>query len=206
VADLRWLTVVTPAGPLRVATNDCVYEPSDDSKLAVEALVKLKNMGRRYESFLDLGTGTGLLALAAGALFSPRRLAAVDISPHSVESARATLGPNALIVQCDAASCLSGEWDLVVLNPPYLPAGDRPWGECSYWQLMAFNEGENHLKLCRAAGRLGREVLVVRSSLSSLDVDSCLKSMGLLERDVVAERRLFMERLTVELWFRIDVR
>ena len=206
MAELRWADITTAAGRLRVALSRCVYEPSDDSLLAIDAMVKLKEIGRTYEAVLDLGTGSGVLALASLLLFRPRRLAAVDISPYAVECARATLGPDAAVIQCDGARCLNSGWDLVILNPPYLPSSDIPHDECDFWEFMAWSEGANHEMLCRDAAEAGNEVLIVRSSLSSFNVDSCLRNEGLHMDEVLASRRFFMEELRVELWNRFSVK
>ncbi|MGC9112082.1 methyltransferase [Acidilobus sp.] len=206
MSEPRWAEITTAAGRLRVALSRCVYEPSDDSLLAIEAMVKLKEMGRTYEAVLDLGTGSGVLALASSLLFRPRRLAAVDISPYAVECARATLGPDAAVIQCNGAKCLNNRWDLVILNPPYLPSSEVPRDECDFWEFLAWSEGTNHERLCRDAAEVGNEVLIVRSSLSSFNVDSCLRDEGLHMDGVLASRRFFMEELRVELWNRFSVK
>jgi len=197
-----WREVLTSRGPVRFACDPCVYEPSDDTWIAVEALERLEALGYRFESVLDLGSGTGVLAAVARALFNPSLVAAVDLSPYAARATRLTLGPDALVAQCNGGRCLRGRWDLVILNPPYLPAGANEVKACEGLLDMAWSEEAGHEVLCRAAGDLGNWVVIVRSSLSALDVDSCLTSMGFSKVATLSNRAFMFERIWAELWRR----
>ena len=76
---------------------------------------------------LDVCTGTGHLAVAA-ALAGARRVVAVDISRRAVLAARLNARLNGVRVDArrgDLLAPVGGErFDLVVSNPPYLPAAD----------------------------------------------------------------------------------
>ncbi|MCG2874744.1 MAG: methyltransferase [Acidilobus sp.] len=197
-----WREVLTSRGLVRFACDPCVYEPSDDTWIAVEALERLEALGYRFESVLDLGSGTGVLAAVARALFNPSLVAAVDLSPYAARATRLTLGPDALVAQCNGGRCLRGRWDLVILNPPYLPAGANEVKACEGLLDMAWSEEAGHEVLCRAAGDLGSWVVIVRSSLSALDVDSCLTSMGFSKVATLSNRAFMFERIWAELWRR----
>jgi len=197
-----WREVLTSRGLVRFACDPCVYEPSDDTWIAVEALERLEALGYRFESVLDLGSGTGVLAAVARALFNPSLVAAVDLSPYAARATRLTLGPDALVAQCNGGRCLRGRWDLVILNPPYLPAGANEVKACEGLLDMAWSEEAGHEVLCRAAGDLGNWVVIVRSSLSALDVDSCLTSMGFSKVATLSNRAFVFERIWAELWRR----
>jgi len=197
-----WREVLTSRGLVRFACDPCVYEPSDDTWIAVEALERLEALGYRFETVLDLGSGTGVLAAVARALFNPSLVAAVDLSPYAARATRLTLGPDALVAQCNGGRCLRGRWDLVILNPPYLPAGANEVKACEGLLDLAWSEEAGHEILCRAAGDLGSWVVVVRSSLSALDVDSCLSSMGFSKVATLSNRAFMFERIWAELWRR----
>ena len=197
-----WREALTSRGPVRFACDPCVYEPSDDTWIAVEALERLEALGYRFKSVLDLGSGTGVLAAVARALFNPSLVAAVDLSPYAARATRLTLGPDALVAQCNGGRCLRGRWDLVILNPPYLPAGANEVKACEGLLDMAWSEEAGHEVLCRAAGDLGSWVVIVRSSLSALDVDSCLTSMGFSKVATLSNRAFMFERIWAELWRR----
>jgi len=110
-----WREALTSGGPVRFAWDPCVYEPSDDTWIAVEALERLGALGYRFESVLDLGSGTGVLAAVARTLFNPSLVAAVDLSPYAAKATRLTLGPDSLVTAVQR-----GEVPERSLGPGYL--------------------------------------------------------------------------------------
>jgi len=89
----------------------------------LEMLDALHARGRRFESVVDLGTGTGLLAFAARALWPEAAVLATDIDPVAVEVARANMAANAipaeavaLLVADGAAGLPADGFDLVLAN------------------------------------------------------------------------------------------
>ena len=80
-----------------------------------------------YETAIDLGAGTGILAAALKRRNPAARVIATDASAAAVESARSTMGANGLEVEVvrDAglASQPDASVDLIVLNPPFHEGG-----------------------------------------------------------------------------------
>lgn len=79
-------------------------------------------------TILDIGTGTGALALALKAALPDAQVWATDISAEALALARENAEVNGLEVQFRHGSLfagLSGPFDLIVSNPPYLPAADK---------------------------------------------------------------------------------
>jgi release factor glutamine methyltransferase len=184
-------------GSLEVWLNECTYEPSDDSLLLVEGLERLFLEGRRYERILDVGTGTGLLALAAFRLFKPSSLAAVDVSPCSLESASRNLPGEALLARCDGASCIEGYWDLAIVNPPYLPLPSvREPFTCKEMVEASWSGGGVFERLIRESASRAGEILVVYSSLSPAVAEDLLEPLG-FEARRLDRRSFFMEELYV---------
>jgi release factor glutamine methyltransferase len=78
---------------------------------------------------VDVGTGTGCIALALAAQFPDAEVHAVDLSPDALALARenaATLGLTDRVTfhQADLLTGLDGPFDLIVSNPPYIPTAD----------------------------------------------------------------------------------
>jgi release factor glutamine methyltransferase len=72
---------------------------------------------------LDVGTGTGAIALAIADEHPGARITAVDTSPDALALARenaARLGLDVELRQAGIEAAAEG-WDLVVANPPYIP-------------------------------------------------------------------------------------
>ncbi|WP_031081259.1 HemK2/MTQ2 family protein methyltransferase [Streptomyces sp. NRRL WC-3549] len=108
--------------PARLVTLPGVYAPQHDTQLLMAA-VNHEQIGPDTD-VLDLGTGSGALALHAAQLGA--RVTAVDVARRAVLTARL----NALIRRrrisvhrSDLLSALPGRsYDLVICNPPYVPS------------------------------------------------------------------------------------
>jgi len=103
-----------------------IYPPAEDSfllakfagKICRKILLKNKNA-----KVLDIGTGSGIQAITAlNSGISRENILAVDINPEAVKFVKRK-GINAKI--SDLFSSVSGKFDLIVFNPPYLPADKR---------------------------------------------------------------------------------
>jgi release factor glutamine methyltransferase len=108
-----------------------VYKPGEDSFLVAEQLEKLDLEGKKC---LDMGTGSGFLAekmLEQGA----RKVHAVDVNPEAVEKASGRLEgyEEAEVYRSDLFSEVDGKFDLIVFNPPYLPAEEQEIGDEEIW-------------------------------------------------------------------------
>lgn len=103
-----------------------VYPPQADTGLLGDALAR-EDIGPRTE-VLEIGTGTGMLALHAASRGA--RVTAVDVSRAAVTTARLNAWRHRLplrVLHGDFQARTAGRrFDLVVTNPPYVPApGDR---------------------------------------------------------------------------------
>jgi ubiquinone/menaquinone biosynthesis C-methylase UbiE len=71
---------------------------------------------------LDLGTGTGVVALALGARYPGAEVVGIDLSPGMIEEARRKLSPELAgrvrfeVGDASALDCPDGHFDLVVLS------------------------------------------------------------------------------------------
>ncbi|MEU1295223.1 HemK2/MTQ2 family protein methyltransferase [Streptomyces sp. NPDC005840] len=98
-----------------------VYAPQLDTRLLLGALRQEHLVGGA--ELLDVGTGTGALALSAARRGA--RVTALDVSHRAVLTARLNARRSRLRVRVlhgDMASLADLTWDLVVSNPPYVPS------------------------------------------------------------------------------------
>lgn len=107
---------------------------------------------------LDLGTGTGALAIALARCRTDLRVVATDISPAALECARGNaqrLGLEGRIefLLSDWFQGLSGRFQLIVSNPPYIPSPLIPGLDpevALYEPKEALDGGEDGLDAIRA--------------------------------------------------------
>lgn len=170
-----------PARQARLLTLPGVYAPQHDTHLLMAALDQ-EEIGPGTD-VLDLGTGSGALALHAARLGA--RVTAVDIARRAVLTARlnALLHRRRIDVRRgDLLSALPGSsYDLVICNPPYVPSpiGRLPaHGSARAWD--AGHDGRAVLdRVCAAAPaslRPGGLLLMVHSGLC--DSDATLRRLS----------------------------
>ena len=104
--------------------NECVLIPRPDTELLVGlALEKIQKYN--LKTVLELGTGSGAIAVTIAAHLPNIKITATDVSSNALEVASQnakTLCPNHKIEfkNCDWFSKISGKFDLIVSNPPYI--------------------------------------------------------------------------------------
>lgn len=156
--------------------------------------------GYRPRVAVDIGTGSGALAVEAARLFPEALVVATDLNPHATREAakraRASgLDGRIVVAECDGAGCV-GSFDLAVANLPYLPVDIEEDG-CNGYLSMAWaagEKGERALHLCGEAARARGYAVIVYSSLTPGDVKGCLESKG-FRAAFILSRRLFFEEL-----------
>lgn len=103
--------------------SPAVLIPRPETEHVVEQAIRL---APDSASILDIGTGSGALAVTLALEFKTRAVA-TDLSAAALRVARhnaRTLDAQVDFVQCDLASALSTRFDLVVSNPPYIPTAE----------------------------------------------------------------------------------
>lgn len=103
-----------------------VLDPRADTETIVEMCLPFKPM-----RILDLGTGSGILAITLLAECGKATAVAVDVSPAALKVAGANavvLGvmERLLLVESSWFSGVTGQFDLIVSNPPYIPLNEVP--------------------------------------------------------------------------------
>lgn len=115
--------------PLRVSTSTLIPRP--DTECLVETALSLELS--ETATVLDLGTGTGAIALALASEKPSWQITASDRVAEAVELARENsqnLNLSITVVQSNWFEDIpAATFDLLISNPPYIPASDRHLGE-----------------------------------------------------------------------------
>ncbi len=180
---------------LNVKLHPQVYEPAEDTFLLAENLAV-----KEGDVALDVGTGTGLIALLMAR--KAKFVLGVDLNPIAVELAKDNARLNGIqnveFRLSDLFENVSGKFDVITFNAPYLPG-----------------EPEEPIDLALVGGKTGREVLdrfirevpdylkrggvvqIVQSSITGVEETiKRLKKVGLTAK-VVAKRHVFFEDITL---------
>ncbi|WP_336220773.1 peptide chain release factor N(5)-glutamine methyltransferase [Citrobacter amalonaticus] len=143
------LTGVREFWSLSLFVSAATLIPRPDTECLVEqALARLPSEPCRI---LDLGTGTGAIALALASERPDCEVTAVDRMPDAVELARRNAAhlaiKNVRILQSDWFSALSGPppFTMIVSNPPYIDEQDShlSQGDVRFEPLSALVAGDN---------------------------------------------------------------
>jgi len=110
---------------LEFRTTAAALIPRHDTELLVTESLRVVPEAQRV---LDIGSGSGCVAIALAGSLPGAAVISVDISPESLELARENAALNSVSVDFRLGSLfvpVQGErFDLVVSNPPYIPAAD----------------------------------------------------------------------------------
>lgn len=115
-------------GGLRFAVGEGVLVPRPETEELVRWVVEKCPSARRV---LDIGTGSGAIAVTLAKLLPQAEVVAMDISEVALDYASRNAEANGVQVQVVRGDALSDwasgfeELDVVVSNPPYVPASDR---------------------------------------------------------------------------------
>ena len=101
--------------------------PRPETEIVVERCLALL-VGHGEPHVLDVGTGTGAIALAIADEHPGAHVTGVDISPDALALARENVARTGLEIELAEhdlyAGLPPGPWDLVVSNPPYIASRD----------------------------------------------------------------------------------
>ena len=103
--------------------------PRPDSETLIEAALAALPARAQVKWVLDLGTGTGCLLLAALSEFRNAFGVGVDLSPKAANLASRNarnlgLRERSGFIAGDWSDSLQQKFDLIISNPPYIPAAD----------------------------------------------------------------------------------
>lgn len=131
---LQHITGVAPFRSLELAVGPGVFVPRPETETVAQlAIDVLTSVAAPRPIGVDLGTGSGAIALAMATELPHAEVYAVENSPRAfiwaTQNFRAVGADNARLVFIDLADALpelDGIVDVVASNPPYIPVGMVP--------------------------------------------------------------------------------
>jgi release factor glutamine methyltransferase len=181
--------------PLQLSTATLVPRP--DTETVVERaleLLRADGAANRPLRIADLGTGSGAILLALLSELPAAHGFGTDISTEALETARSNaarlgLADRATFIACDYASGLTGPFDLIVSNPPYVRSADIEGLSCDVREhdpAAALDGGADGLDAYRAlipqaAGLLasGAALVVEAGEGQSGQIEALMTAAGL---------------------------
>lgn len=114
---------------LQLSAATLVPRPDTETVVALALQMLRAGPGADRPRIADLGTGSGAILLALLSELPDAMGVGTDVSAAALRTASANarnlgLARRAAFVACDYASALSGAFDLIVSNPPYIRSGE----------------------------------------------------------------------------------
>jgi release factor glutamine methyltransferase len=131
--------------------DDRVLIPRPETELLVEAAIARAPRGA---SVVDIGTGSGCIAVSLALERPDLRVVAVDRSLAALAVAkrnRDALGARVALVASDVLNALDATFDVVISNPPYIPARDV--------EALATEVRDHEPRMALTPGPRGTEVI-----------------------------------------------
>lgn len=143
-----------------------VLIPRPETEELVELMLKELPADARI---LDVGTGSGCIAISLAKELPDALVTAWDVSPEALSVARANarkLQADVRFVECDVLACQVDEvglYDVIVSNPPYVTEAEKADMEPNVLQwepsLALFVPDDDPLRFYRRIAVLGRDML-----------------------------------------------
>lgn len=134
---------------MRLMVSEATLIPRADSETLIEVLLTLYDKEAEF-SLIDLGTGSGALAIAANREFTNATVFAVDNSMAALEIAR----QNAANWQTSEIQFYHASWlesftgnrlDCIISNPPYIDENDPHLADLMFEPIGALTAKDNGL-------------------------------------------------------------
>jgi release factor glutamine methyltransferase len=198
----RRSTRVTRAAGFRLIIRPTVFHPRCfiTSEFFASFIDRLDLSGKRVA---DVGTGSGILALAAARAGSAN-VTAIDINPTAAltaaENARANGHGDCLMAVCSnllSALAPGVLFDVIISSPPSFPGEPRDIADRAWYAGPNYRDVAPLFDQARERLAPGGRVYLLVSSDSDLDLFSALIVKAGFQARLVDERSIFIESLII---------
>ncbi len=156
---------------LRFEVGEGVLIPRPETEeLVLRVVSSLKELSKSNPKVLDVGCGSGCIAISTKNLYPEAEVTALDISTEALDIAHRNaqrLAPEVRVIRGDALNLresLAGEkFDIIVSNPPYIPQSEEQSMRINVTgyepHLALFVPDDDPLKFYRAIAHSALEML-----------------------------------------------
>ncbi len=127
---IQYITGTVDFYGLTLQVTPAVLIPRPETELLVESvLTHLNSVPNSVPRIVDIGTGSGAIAIALARHLPRAEVNAVDISAEALRIAYSNAAQNQvqiLFKQSDLLAGVAGPFDVVVSNPPYIARSEAP--------------------------------------------------------------------------------
>ena len=152
--------------------NESVLDPRPETEGIVEESIKLIKNKNSNVKILDIGTGSGALAISLAREFINASIMAIDISEEAIKVANLNINNKKLNNQIQLRKTtldnINKKFDLIVSNPPYLTKKEIKnisYEIKNYEPLIALDGGDDGLNFYREFSKKINKVMNVNSYL-----------------------------------------
>lgn len=152
--------------------NEFVLDPRPETEGIVEESIKLIKNKNSNIKILDIGTGSGALAISLAREFINANIMAIDISEEAIKVANLNIKNKKLNNQIQLRKTtldnINEKFDLIVSNPPYLTKKEIKnisYEIKNYEPLIALDGGEDGLNFYRDFSKKINKIMNVNSYL-----------------------------------------
>lgn len=140
---------------LDFAVDERVLIPRPETEHLVDAAVELAE-GQEAPRLLDIGTGSGAIAIAFASVCPEARFTAVDLSSDALAVARANAKTHGVAERGEflegdlyAPLAASAQFDIIASNPPYVAPDEEVDPECLKEPRLALFTGDDPVDIYR---------------------------------------------------------
>lgn len=152
--------------------NEFVLDPRPETEGIVEESIKLIKNKNSNIKILDIGTGSGALAISLAREFINANIMAIDISEEAIKVANLNIKNKKLNNQIQLRNItldnINEKFDLIVSNPPYLTKKElenTSYEIKNYEPLIALDGGDDGLNFYRDFSKKINKIMNVNSYL-----------------------------------------
>mgnify|MGYP001378908508 CR=1 FL=1 len=153
--------------------NEFVLDPRPETEIVIEESLKIFNNKNTNLKILDIGTGSGSIAISLAREFENADILAIDISEEAIKVAKKNIIDkkldNRIKLKKTTIDSINQNFDLIVSNPPYLTSSqikNLPQDIKKYEPRIALKGGNDGLDVIKKVIYKSKSILKKKGMLA----------------------------------------